>query len=174
MKILRLDPSLYLLWAARPPYRDYFEVSRDIKAPLQPRCATSPWCPQELLESPGEPVDPLSEPRLNPDFDGPHDCPYDFTTKSACYEDINIRALRAGLFPRRDVVLVGNFLTALAYRVETERVPVEEIDGSRILLAHRGDERDCWYELGPQGIGLRFAAAKDSETVRGDPFPWQG
>lgn len=170
MKILRLDPSLYLIWAARAPFRDVYEVSRDIRAPLQPLCATSPWCPDELLEAPS---DPLEEPALNPAFEGPVDCPYGFTSKNACYRDINILALRAGLFSRRDVHLVGNFLTALGYRVQTERVEQERLDGTRILLAHQGDERECWLESGPQGIGLRFAAASEAETVRGQPFPWQ-
>ncbi len=170
MTVLRLDPTWYLVWAERHRADKIYEVSREIRGPLQAKCKTSPYCPDELLPD----QDGLAEDqlRINPDFIRPIDCPYGFGDKDSCYRDINTRALRAGLFGRKEVVLVGNFLIALGYRVHTEPVRESAIDGRRILLAHLGDERDSWGEFGPKGVTLRFTSASPTD-LRGEPFPWE-
>ena len=80
----------------------------------------------------------------NPHFKGVTDCPYRFRSKEECYRDINVKAMTQALFTQHEMGTVTNFLTALDYRIEVERIPSTEIDGSRILKMHgqRMLERD--------------------------------
>lgn len=138
IKILRLPSKLYLMWAT-PSYEDVaFEVSKVVDQPLQSRCATAPLCPDEALaarESRGEAAD-LEDVPVDPKADPDPNCPYEFESKAECIRERNIEALRNALFAEEEVSLIANYLRALGYEVRNEEIPLESLNGSRVLMAH--------------------------------------
>ena len=138
LKILRLPTKLFLMWAT-PSHEDVaFEVSKVVDQPLQARCATAPLCPAEAMtarETRGEGTD-LEDVPVDPKADPDPDCPYEFDTKAECIRERNIEALRSALFTEDEVSLLANYLRALGYEVRNEEIPLENLNGSRVLLAH--------------------------------------
>lgn len=166
--IHQLDPCLYLLWAVPRGEEVPFEVSKEVVGPLQPACATSPYCPDERIPRitrhrrsgfvpDGEHAYQTTiEYERNPNFKGVTECPYDFRSKEECYRDINVKAISRALFTKGEAERVTNYLRALDYQVEWESIPRAQIDGGRILHAHGRiyNFHETRFEVGPEGVTL--------------------
>ncbi|MBI4614460.1 MAG: hypothetical protein HY720_12685 [Planctomycetes bacterium] len=166
--IRRLEGAYYLIWATPPGESTPFEVSKEVAGPLQPLCASSPFCPDERIprlrgRSQGDPGRPnrtriasVLEYERNPRFQGPSTCPYRFRTKEECYRDINVKAMTQALFSQEEIATVSNFLRALGYQVEAEKIPESQIDGTRILKMHGQiyNFHETRFEPGPRRMVL--------------------
>jgi hypothetical protein len=161
----RIEQDFYILWTVPPGEDVPFEVSREVATPLMPLCQTSPFCPKERTPRlTGQPTPDGGERRAsvvtyepNPDFEfDPADCPYQFVDKEDCYRAINKKALREGCIPEAELARIANFLKAMGYRVQAERVSASDLEGERILMAHgpiyNFHELRC--ENGPGGLVL--------------------
>lgn len=159
--ILSLEPARFLLWATPEGDRVPFEVSKEVTGPLQPRCATSPYCPGErVARISGDPstsrIRSVVQYEPNPRFAGVHDCPYRFTTKEQCYEDLGRAMLTKALFDTKERVWVANFLASLGYTTSAEAIPSEDIRRGRMLQAHGTtyNFHEIRFEIGPANLGL--------------------
>ena len=162
MSLLRIDPHLVLLWATPEGESVPFEVSKEVSQPLQPRCATSPYCPDERsprirgeLSASGE-IASVVHYVPNPNFAGVTDCPYHFTNKEQCYRDLSQSLMRLALFSPQQATWIGNYLDSIGYEVERERIVEEDIREGRTLMAHgmTYNFHEVRYELGPGGVNL--------------------
>lgn len=163
MGVLRLEPFYYLLWATPRGEDVPFEVSREVTQVLQPRCATSPYCPDEMIPRirgertglDGE-VQTVARYVHNPHFRGVTDCPYAFVSKEECRRDQERALTRFALFDKLHRERIANFLEALGYHVDAERIGESDIECGRVLQAHGAtyNFHEIRFEHGPGNLPL--------------------
>jgi hypothetical protein len=155
--VQRLMGPYCLLWATPEGEDVPFEVSREVPVLFEDKCPTSPFCPGEQIpriekdRKPGGPAWTYVEDgsfRLEPDR-----CPMGFQSKPECYRNINIIAFKRGTVPRDRLMETTAFLRAIGYTLYIESFAEEEIDGSRILIAHGPlfNFHELRVEIGPGG-----------------------
>jgi hypothetical protein len=144
MPIQFVQPEYFVLWVTPKGEKVPFEVSREVAGTVHPRCPNSPFCPGErIYRIEGMPAGgarrvSTATPDFDPEFEyHPARCPYRYRSKEECFQAINRQAIRSGCIPEPELERTAGFFKSLGYRVKAERVPTGDLEGARILLAHR-------------------------------------